>query len=134
MKTFIKAKSPICKFIYNLNRHFFNRCKKRKVDYAAYVEYTSKLPTPNYRLYPCVTPMWDNTSRRIQKMFILSDSTPEKYGNWLSSVMRKFKPFSEQENFVFINAWNEWAEGNHLEPDAKWGSQYLEETKKAVEN
>jgi hypothetical protein len=34
---------------------------------------------------------------------------------------------------VFINAWNEWAEGNHLEPDLKWGLQYLEETRKAIQ-
>ena len=42
--------------------------------------------------------------------------------------------YSEDENFVFINAWNEWAEGNHLEPDVKWGRQYLEATKRAIES
>lgn len=68
-------------------------------------------------MYPGVTPMWDNTSRRKQKMFILDKSTPEKYGEWLYSVMNKFVPYSKDENFVFVNAWNEWAEGNHLEPD-----------------
>ena len=65
-------------------------------------------------------------------MFLLKNSTPEKYGAWLSFVLKNFVPFSKQENFVFINAWNEWAEGNHLEPDVKWGFRYLEETKKAV--
>lgn len=66
-------------------------------------------------------------------MFILRNSTPAKFGHWLREVMRRFKPYSPQENFVFINAWNEWAEGNHLEPDLKWGRQYLEEVKKAVD-
>lgn len=43
--------------------------------------------------------------------------------------MKSFRPYSKEENFVFINAWNEWAEGNHLEPDLKWGHEYLEMTK-----
>lgn len=51
-------------------------------------------------MYPGVTPMWDNTSRRKQKMFILDKSTPEKYGEWLYSVMNKFVPYSKDENFV----------------------------------
>ena len=85
-------------------------------------------------MYPGVTQMWDNTSRRKQKMFILDKSTPEKYGEWLYSVMNKFVPYSKDENFVFVNAWNEWAEGNHLEPDLKWGFRYLEETEKVVKS
>ena len=45
----------------------------------------------------------------------------------------RFKPYSAEENFVFINAWNEWAEGNHLEPDMKWGGEYLAATLRAIE-
>ena len=43
------------------------------------------------------------------------------------------KGFSEEENFVFLNAMNEWAEGNHLEPDLKWGLKYLKATKIVLE-
>ena len=46
--------------------------------------------------------------------------------------MKSFRPYSKEENFVFRNAWNEWAEGNHLEPDLKWGHEYLEMTKMAI--
>jgi hypothetical protein len=47
--------------------------------------------------------------------------------------MSNFQPFSKEENFVFINAWNEWAEGNHLEPCEKWGFGYLENTKRIID-
>lgn len=133
MNDFIKMKNPLQKFAYNINRHIFNRSKKRKIDYSKYVDFACKSSLPDYKMYPGVTPMWDNTSRRKQKMFIMDKSTPEKYGEWLHSVMKKFVPYSKEENFIFVNAWNEWAEGNHLEPDLKWGFRYLEETRKAIE-
>lgn len=127
-----RRRHPLRKFTHNMNRFFFNWCRKTVIDYNRFVDYSCSFPPPDYKRYPGVTPMWDNTARRKKKMFLLKNSTPEKYGAWLSFVLKNFVPFSKQENFVFINAWNEWAEGNHLEPDVKWGFRYLEETKKAV--
>ena len=83
--------------------------------------------------FPTVMPSWDNSSRRKTNAFILHNSTPEKYGYWLQSVIQKYPWKKDSENFLFINAWNEWAEGNHLEPCQKWGKLYLEETKKALQ-
>ena len=60
-------------------------------------------------------------------------SSPETYFYWLKNIIKNFEPYSEEENFVFINAMNEWAEGNHLEPCVKYGRAYLEATKKAIE-
>lgn len=100
--------------------------------YPKYVDYVSKLPLPAHKLYPCVTPGWDNAARRKISFFAFLGSTPKLYGRWLRNVLRRFKPYSVEENFVFINAWNEWAEGNHLEPDLKWGRAYLEETRRAL--
>ncbi len=82
-----------------------------------------------YKRFPGLTPMWDNSARRREKAVILHNSSPNEYKRWLSHIVKTFKPFSKEENFVFINAWNEWAEGNHLEPCQKWGKQYLEATK-----
>ena len=86
-----------------------------------------------YKAYPGITPMWDNTSRRKKDAFIYHNSTPELYGKWLQKIKDNFVPFSKDENFIFINAWNEWAEGNHLEPCQKWGKRYLEVTKEILE-
>jgi hypothetical protein len=106
----------------------------RVFEYADYVEKAKQIQPPPYKLYPSVTPMWDNTARRKEGAYILNGSTPELYGNWLKHVRQNFKPYSAEENFIFINAWNEWAEGNHLEPCQKWGRAYLEATKRAIES
>lgn len=89
---------------------------------------------PNYKYYRCVTPSWDNTARKKDKGIVASGSSPELYYKWLRHTVAHFIPYSDEENFIFINAMNEWAEGNHLEPCAKYGTAYLEATKKALEN
>lgn len=85
-------------------------------------------------VFPGITPMWDNTARRKQGALILKGSTPDLYGDWLTTVLSRFKPWSQEEDFVFINAWNEWAEGNHLEPDQRWGRRYLEVTRNCLDH
>lgn len=101
-------------------------------DYAAVVEKVLSEPAPPYKRFPCVTPSWDSTPRRPNNSHLLRDSTPQLYEKWLRGTIEKFVPPSPDENLVFINAWNEWGEGNHLEPCRKWGHAYLEATRNAV--
>ena len=95
-------------------------------EYRAMVELSLGRPPVPYKRYRCVTPSWDNAARRKTGALILRDSTPELYERWLRAVIDEFEPYGPEENFVFVNAWNEWAEGNHLEPDERWGRAYLE--------
>ena len=100
-----------------------------------YNDYTKDMmhKQKNSREFPGITPGWDNSPRRPNDdFFALINSTPEIYGKWLRYLLDSFTPFSPEENFIFINAWNEWGEGNHLEPDQKWGRAFLEETLKQV--
>lgn len=84
-----------------------------------------------YKLYPCAFPSWDNSSRRKGRSFTaFKNSTPELFEQWLSHIYDNFTPYSSDEDFIFINAWNEWAEGCHLEPDLKHGLGYLNAVKK----
>lgn len=85
-----------------------------------------------YKLYRSVTPSWDNTARKGEKGIMALGSSPELYYNWLNYIVNDFKPFTKDENFIFLNAMNEWAEGNHLEPCIKYGKAYLEATKKIL--
>lgn len=102
--------------------------------YNEYINYRMSMPLPSYKLFPAVSPNFDNSPRREGQVYTaFKGSTPDLYGKWLKSTIRKYTPYSEEENFVFINAWNEWAEGNHLEPDLKWGHKYLEKTLEAQE-
>jgi lipopolysaccharide biosynthesis protein len=90
-------------------------------------------PDRGYDVHPCVVPGWDNSSRRRQGgARVLRDSTPERYAVWLTEMLRR-ESESNGPQLVFINAWNEWAEGNHLEPDRRWGRAYLEATRGAIQ-
>ncbi len=102
-------------------------------DYSDYVDYCCGTALPK-RCFPCVSPGFDNSSRRIGRTFLsFLNQTPKNFGRWLTNALYRDCAFKEEEeNLVFINAWNEWAEGNHIEPDQKWGCQYLEETKRVI--
>lgn len=87
------------------------------------------------KVFRGVFPSWDNTARKIYSGAQVYDGvTPDLYMQWLSdSIAYTQKHMSVEEQFVFINAWNEWAEGAHLEPDKKYGYAYLAATRKALE-
>lgn len=92
-------------------------------------------PEPRHTWFRCVSPSWDNSARRRSKANIFHGSTPQIYQNWLERIAgRTAERYPEDERLVFINAWNEWAEGCHLEPDLQWGRAYLEATKTALVN
>ncbi|MBK5274139.1 MAG: glycoside hydrolase family 99-like domain-containing protein [Desulfuromonadales bacterium] len=89
---------------------------------------------PSYKRFPCVTPAWDNSSRRKTHATIFTGSTPQLYEKWLSNAIRRAGIDNPDDRIVFINAWNEWGEGSHLEPDQVHGRAYLEATKSAIDN
>lgn len=102
-------------------------------NYGGLVEAMTALPAPAHKQFPGVTPGWDNSPRRKTYALIFKESDPSIYGRWLRHAIREsLRRFRGDERLVFINAWNEWAEGNHLEPDLKWGTRYLQETRSAL--
>lgn len=76
---------------------------------------------------------WDNTPRRGNAANVFYKATPEKFMNYfLKQLLHAKNEYGS--DYIFINAWNEWAEGAHLEPDVFNGYRYLEATKSALEN
>jgi lipopolysaccharide biosynthesis protein len=82
-----------------------------------------------FPLFPGVCPSWDNHPRRPRGGLFFEGSSPEKYASWLKSACESVLGCNKSdERIVFINAWNEWAEGAHLEPDRYFGYAYLAQT------
>jgi lipopolysaccharide biosynthesis protein len=93
-------------------------------------------PEPAYRRHHGVFPAWDNTPRRLKTRgaTIMHGATPESYQRFLvDALLREAHAAPPGERFVFVNAWNEWGEGCHLEPDRRWGRAYLQATRRALE-
>ncbi|MGA2070383.1 MAG: glycoside hydrolase family 99-like domain-containing protein [Sedimentisphaerales bacterium] len=80
-----------------------------------------------YKEFPCVAPSWDNSARG-KVCTIVQNDRPELYGKWLEAACNRVINNIDDERIVFVNAWNEWGEGCHLEPDIKFGRKFLEIT------
>lgn len=134
----LKKKSPLEYILKKIlhktgiisNGHFTNQV----YSYSQLVNDTLSKTPKGYKQFRCVTPAWDNSARRQKDATIFHESTPEKFGEWVNKIT-KFtdENFDGDERVFFINAWNEWAEGNHMEPDLKFGTAYLEAFKKNFE-
>jgi hypothetical protein len=75
---------------------------------------------------------WDNTPRRGKDAIVVVDSSPDAFEQALSEAVAEHPQTSLPEHPIFINAWNEWAEGNHLEPDQRFGLEYLQRVRKVA--
>jgi glycosyltransferase involved in cell wall biosynthesis len=101
-------------------------------DYAAGVEAIRPLAEREFPVYRGVMPAWDNTARRGAGAHLFVNGTPELYRHWLERVVSESATRTRGEQFVFINAWNEWAEGAVLEPSQRHGRTWLETTREAI--
>jgi lipopolysaccharide biosynthesis protein len=101
-------------------------------DYGQVAQQMLEKPNPVYPLFPAVMTGFDSSPRRKSRAHIFRNGSPELYESWLRAVIARVRARKPEERIVFINAWNEWAEGAHLEPDARYGRGYLEATLRAL--
>jgi len=84
-------------------------------------------------IFPCVIPNFDHTPRSGRRGTVMINSTPKNWGKMLVALFQKLKLKSNQDrNIVFVKSWNEWGEGNYMEPDLKYGKGYIHELNKAL--
>jgi hypothetical protein len=132
------------KGVSGLGKRIINRLKKRefgptidnffgnrlrlpaRYKYSEVVDAAFNDLPDNRRFLPCVLPNWDNTSRSSFRGLVFEDSTPELFGAYLAKAVDRVSSRPVEERIIFVKAWNEWAEGNYLEPDREHGRAYLE--------
>jgi lipopolysaccharide biosynthesis protein len=103
-------------------------------DYRKLAEFMVRRKASDYTRFRGVMVGWDNTARRRNRANIFVNGGPMAYWGWLSDAIRKTSRMPDDKQLIFINAWNEWAEGCHLEPDQLNQRTYLEATAAALAN
>lgn len=103
-----------------------------RFDYRRAVRHALREAVPSYPRFPCVMPGWDNTPRRASDAVVVHDADPDTYGTWVREEGRKALAARSGETLLFVNAWNEWAEGAHLEPGERFGMAFLEAHREAM--
>jgi lipopolysaccharide biosynthesis protein/2-polyprenyl-3-methyl-5-hydroxy-6-metoxy-1,4-benzoquinol methylase len=96
-------------------------------DWQVFVERSERYVKPAYVLHRSVCPAWDNTARRKSNSTVFANHSPALFQKWTENAIDyTVNTFaSKDERLVFVNAWNEWGEGAHLEPDDKYGYGHL---------
>jgi len=80
----------------------------------------------NDREFPSVLPCWDNTPRSGRNGLVVTGSSPELFAQHLDRAISMVESRPTDRRMVFLKSWNEWAEGNFVEPDVLYGRAYLE--------
>lgn len=82
--------------------------------------------TPSWEDYPIVLPNWDNTPRAGMNGLVFANATPAMFQRLLRQAVERVQAKPAEHRLIFLKAWNEWAEGNYVEPDMRWGRKWLE--------
>jgi hypothetical protein len=111
-----------------------NKVNFEVYDYKEFIKNFVTNGDQNPLFFPTIYPSWDNSPRSGTRALIIESSTPETFKIHVRSVLinTKDKPFDKR--VIFLKSWNEWAEGNYVEPDSKYGLEYLKSLKSEIED
>lgn len=85
-------------------------------------------------IVPCIVPNFDHSPRSINRGMIISNSNPQKWKDFCCKVFKNTSYRPHEDNIIFIRSWNEWGEGNYIEPDLRYGKGYIKATKEALDS
>lgn len=111
---------------------FFNTGRVRKYDMNQINKFMFVNEDRQENVIPTILPNWDRTPRAGKASTIYYNDTPEVFGKQIRKALDIIKDKRPEHKILFLQAWNEWAEGNHVEPDIKYGRGYLEMLKSVI--
>lgn len=123
--------SKFKKLILLIKANFFGSV--RVYDYEKASRYFSSEEDAQLNSIPTIVPNWDHTPRSRTMGTVLINSTPKLFKKHVKNVLSLIKNKPKEQQIVFLKSWNEWGEGNYMEPDLEFGRGYLEALKEALE-
>ena len=119
----VKSLNPFY-YAFCLLRHFaFN--SPFVYSYSKMVEHLIGKEATQLYVYPTIYPNWDHSPRSGNNALVFHGATPELFGKLIDDMLRITKDKPVESNIVFLKSWNEWGEGNYMEPDLKFGKGYI---------
>nr|WP_317632519.1 glycoside hydrolase family 99-like domain-containing protein [uncultured Flavobacterium sp.] len=124
------------KFQTNLRARIKNKLRKIVSGMPQVFNYADVYPSfvgeesKKENVHPTICPNWDHSPRSGKEGVVFHNSTPELFEKNIEAALKNVE--HKTNKIIFLKSWNEWAEGNYMEPDQKWGSKYLEVLKKKI--
>lgn len=116
-----------------MNRFKYSILKRPRVfKYSKVMKYFSGKEDSLENVYPTIFPNWDHSPRSGKEGLVFHNSTPELFSKHVKNVIDSVSEKEADTKIVFLKSWNEWAEGNYMEPDMKYGLGYLQTLKKNI--
>ncbi len=100
--------------------------KPLKISYSLMIQYFVQKEERAKNVYPSIIPNWDHTPRSGRKGSIFHNSTPDLFAIHVKDVFKSIENKDDQDKIIFLKSWNEWGEGNYMEPDLRFGKKYIE--------
>lgn len=101
--------------------------------YRKFIPFFSAPIDADPHVIPTIIPGWDHTPRSKKMGLVMTNATPELFEKHVTQVLNSVQQKPLEQRLVFIKSWNEWAEGNYMEPDLRWGKRFLEVLKNKLE-
>lgn len=124
INAFLGGRNVFDKIIGRLNKMFLG--VPLVYPYRKFIRCFTNSIDENPKVIPTIIPGWDHTPRSGKEGLVMSETTPDLFEAHVKEVVNRVKAKDEERRLIFIKSWNEWAEGNYMEPDLRWGNAFLE--------